>query len=267
MKQTIFKLGVVEKLEHMLRSGESLEKYYNGGWQFDQEDYLQDSVIEAVGKKPQLIVDARNINIQDTENAIKIHEYLPSLSRVQASDKRLWAYLTHVDFFDYCKKRWEFGADFDELDTPEKKESAASHYRNHWFTASSARSLRRNALARLWWPAHLTYAPWERYPGQGIPHHNDKYIYTKVLLSSQDTTLQILERSISWNPILLIAILEYLRKNPEIQGTKLRNLVRNLVININLLSGTRNLALLQFEHILAIIEDASKDYRAEEGDA
>src|SRR5690349_2112760 len=51
----------------------------------------------------------KNFNLDgdksDLENSITLYNEL-SLSESQAADRRLWMYLTHVQFWDYMRKRW-----------------------------------------------------------------------------------------------------------------------------------------------------------------
>jgi uncharacterized protein DUF6339 len=262
--QAIFKNATVERLEDELRTGNSLKDYFEGKWRTAESEVLRDSTIECTGPKPVLVTGNRNISVEDSENAIKLHKYLPTLTEVQASDKRLWAYLTHVDFKDYCLHRWEYGMDWEELLSSKKREdekaAAIRHFQSHWFTGSSARNLRRNALARLWWPAHLTYAPWKRAGNSVIPELEDPYAYTRLLFTSQDIYLQILERAPFWHPVMLIAMLEFIRRNPQLKGAELREMVREIVKNINLLSGSRKLTFMPFQEIVELIQSISRDF-------
>jgi hypothetical protein len=52
---------------------------------------------------PELINDQK----ADAENAKKIYEAFKNLSIINATDRRLWAYLTHLKYYDYVKKRWK----------------------------------------------------------------------------------------------------------------------------------------------------------------
>jgi len=45
-------------------------------------------------------------NLKDLENAIRVHKLLSQLTPLQARDPRLWARLTHVDCWQYMRKRW-----------------------------------------------------------------------------------------------------------------------------------------------------------------
>lgn len=254
--QSILKNACVEQLEDDLRTGKSLQNYFFGKWDIEKSDILNDSLITTIGQKPLLRVEKGNLSKQDVESAIMLHKYMPNLTETQASDKRLWAYLTHVEFKEYCMERWEYGADWDEVKSNnEEMATAIRHFHTHWFTGNSARRLERHALARLWWPAQLTFAPWEKHPGIGIQENQDKYIYTRQLLRTGDVLIQIIGRTPFWNPNTLFAILEYLRRHPDLQGTDLRNMIRSILIDINLLSGSRKLSFMPFESLVKLIEE------------
>ena len=107
-------------------------------------------------------------------------------------------------------------------------------------------------MARLWWAAYLTIAPWTRDPGYFKDlEQSDQYIYTRVLLSSQDIYLQILERGMGRSNRLLIAILEFLRLNTGIAQD--REQLRNLIKELNLVLSYRKLAMLDLNQILEVM--------------
>ena len=194
----------------------------------------------------------------DIDNAIKVYEFLDKLDKTQASDKRLWIYLSHVTFRKYTIGRWEIKASVDDLTyNGEAKRKAISYIAEHWFLSGNARSLRRNSVARLWWAAYLTVAPWERDPEYfGELEDDDRYKYTKVVFSTQDIAQNLLERRLGWSDKILIAVLEYLRLNPEVAQN--RESMRNLIKELNLILGYRKLATLTFSELLAVISETAE---------
>jgi hypothetical protein len=260
--QPIFKNATVERLDDELRSGESLKRYFTGSFEYDEDECIINSSVKTDDNKPILLTTNPNLSQQDFENAVKLHKYLPGLSRVQASDKRLWTYLTHVEFFNYCSERWGYAAEWHEIkDDKDEKIEAVKNYRQHWFIGTAARALERNAIARLWWGAHQTFAPWQTLSGNGVEEVSDPYIYTKELFRSQDTFVQIMGRSFFWDRLILISMLEFLRRHPEIGTNELRILLRQMVININLLLGSRKLTFMQFDEIVALFEQIAVDIK------
>ena len=120
----------------------------------------------------------------DYENSINLYESM-KLNRVQACDKRLWAYLCHGPFYNYIKNRYKpnranqiFEVNkFDEYN--EKDQGTVKNYiKRRFFTGTDNRTLRRNGVALLWWAAELTHSPWDRW--EGIEKKSkEKYHYTK----------------------------------------------------------------------------------------
>ncbi len=93
------------------------------------------------------------IGKQEVENVKKIYTAMKNLTDTQATDERLWAGLTHCDFYSFMHKRF-----ISDLDKNVIKE-VESNIKTKFFYGSDARkrSLFRNALSKLWWIGKLTY--------------------------------------------------------------------------------------------------------------
>lgn len=100
----------------------------------------------------------------DFENAVLLYESNRGIPPFIAAEEAFWAYLTHVEYFDFVKKRWKINAS-----TPKEV-----IIRRFFYSSNMG-----NALSRLWWSAHLTVDDSE----------NDKYKYTKVLLQEGNSDL------------------------------------------------------------------------------
>jgi len=251
--QPIFNRAFSEELRENLASGESIYDYLNPEFEVQPESILQ-STLSVSDDLPELSPDIS----ADVDNAIKLYEYFHNLDKTQASDKRLWIYLSHVTFREYTMGRWGLKTTAEELNiSSEAKRKAISYISERWFLSGNARSLRRHSIARLWWSAYLTAAPWLQDPAYfGSLETDDKYVYTKVLFSTQDIVQQILERRLGWSDRMLIAILEYLRQHPEVAQN--REAVRNLMKELNLILGYRKLPVLGFNKLLSIITEAAQ---------
>lgn len=253
MLQPIFNRAYSEELRENLATGESLADYLKAETDVPADGTLQSTLLVSESA-PELNTDVS----ADVDNAIKLYEYLYRLDKTQASDKRLWIYLSHVTFRDYTMGRWGLKQSADELDiSPEAKRKAINYIGERWFLSGNARSLRRHSIARLWWAAYLTVAPWQKDPEYfGSLENSDKYIYTRVLFSTQDIVQQILERRLGWSDKMLIAILEYLRQHPEVAQN--RESVRSLMKELNLVLGYRKLSVLNFEGLLGVITETAQ---------
>ncbi|WP_415895285.1 DUF6339 family protein [Neptuniibacter sp. PT34_22] len=138
--------------------------------------------------------------LNESENALKVYEYLGGLNRTQAADIRLWSTLTHTVFWNYCRKRWAINGTGSVLE--------------HWFEKKGGglAALRRNAISRLWWAAHLTVAPWEGNKEFEIFQDSDRAIYTGILLSQQQIFFDVLERSYGSSSKIRICLLDALKE-------------------------------------------------------
>ena len=96
VRQAIFKRSFVGDLYQKAKSGESLASYLQSDFNF-HEDMILLSRIHVSNEIPNLDPVAES----DADSAIKIYGFLGELNLVQASDARLWAYLSHVTFRKY----------------------------------------------------------------------------------------------------------------------------------------------------------------------
>ena len=135
----------------------------------------------------------------DLENTKILYTALKHLSPVQASDERLWAYLTHVSFWDYMASRWPAGQ------YEGKARFAEVIQERYFFMSDRPRSLVRNGIARLWWYGYTTYDA----------NREDPFELTAVLLKNLDVAQSILERAFSRNLKVVHAVLSTLLEREE----------------------------------------------------
>lgn len=252
IKQKIFKGAYVSRLRSDLKSGVALKDYF--GERFSPpEDAVMETSIKLEHGVPELkILKSGNQADADFENSMKIYEAYRHLTATQASDPRLWVYLTHCTFRKYVIKRWNIGKTYDEA--AKDPDSAKNYILSHWFSGGNDRALRRNAIARLWWAARLTVAPWEDDPEYflgAVKEGEYPYKYTKILFSTQDVFQQVLERGLGREPRILISVLEYIGNKPEITREQIRKIMKEL----NLISSIQNVAILNRNELYQIIEE------------
>ncbi len=111
-------------------------------------------------------------------------------------------------------------------------------------------TLTRNALAKLWWYAHITIDS----------KRENNYELLEILLRRQDLAVGITERSIGINKKLRVAILEYLKENPAIAANE--NQSRELIKGLNLSGGVKMLPLLEINEIKIILEKIRLSFAA-----
>jgi len=257
--QKIFKRDVAEQMRARLRSGESLKDYFEIKFQAKDKDLLP-STIMLPGKPPALKAPKKDPVSADLENAIVLHEFYKKLDETQASDPRLWIYLSHEQFRKYTMVRWGYTGEYKDLKTDSDKQKAINYFLEHWFVSGNDRDLRRHALARLWWAARLTYAPWEKDPEFfGDLKKKNPYFFTEVLLSTQDIYQQVLERGMGRSSRILISILDFLSQDKDF--AKSREKVRNLAKELNLAYGVKKLLLLDRESLKTLIEKTGNEIK------
>ena len=204
------------------------------------------------------ILDSGNQADTDLENAKKIYETF-KIDETQASDARLWVFLSHSTFRKYVMSRWKLPKTAGELSTEsEEPKSIKEFILSHWFVGGNDRSLRRHAIARLWWAAHLTVSPWEKDPVfyQGVKFKtDDSYLFTKILFSTQDVFQQVLERSLGRDSRILIPVLAYIEES----GPLTREQIRDLIKELNLALCIRNITLMNFNEIKEFISEIAKE--------
>ena len=253
IRQPIFNRSYSEELREKLSAGNDLTDYLETEVTIPESAILQ-STLEVSERTPELAIGVE----ADVDNSIKVYEFLENLDKTQASDKRLWIYLSHVTFREYTMGRWGLKTSSDDLlYNNDAKRKAITYVAERWFLSGNARSLRRHSIARLWWATYLTVAPWEKDPEYfGELENDDRYVYTRVLFFTQDIVQQILERRLGWSDKILITILEYLRLHPETAQS--REAVRNLMKELNLVLGYRKLAVLSFAELLSVITETAE---------
>jgi hypothetical protein len=192
--------------------------------------------------KTALILDVPDDdNLKDLENAIRLHKFLNQLTPLQARDPRLWTRLTHVDCWQYMRKRWpleRFGADADK-----GTRFIATRY---FISQSDSRALMRNGISRLWWTAHMSYDPQRTNP----------YELTTVLLHTLDITQQLMERNMGRSPVIVTGFLEFLMQNKEkvlVAGDQGRERVRKLAKFLNMYGGVCLLDCLTQTDIITLL--------------
>lgn len=259
--QKIFRRAGVAHLRSELRDGKALKGYFEESFRVKSKEVML-STIELRGKTPKLRAPKRDPVSADLENAIALHSYYSNLDETQASDPRLWAYLSHVEFRKYTLRRWGLGGSFKDLKGESEKIRAINQIFDHWFVSGNDRDLRRHAIARLWWAAQLTYAPWERDPEFFADlKRDDPYYFTRTLLATQDIYQQVLERAMGRSNRILISILDYLARNQDFAASRER--IRRLTKELNLLYGTKKIIGLDRDGLRRLIEGVADGVAAD----
>ena len=179
----------------------------------------------------------------DLENSITIHTALRHLSIAQATDERLWSWLTHVQFWEYMRLRWPV----ESFEKDATTSAIAINVRDrYFFSGNKDRALVHNGIARLWWYGHVSYDPSRANP----------YELTEVLLQKLDIAQSLLERRFSRSPAVTRAVLRILVEQKE-KGIDLsqREYFRTLMKHLNRLGGVAVLDMLDEEEVKEELEE------------
>jgi hypothetical protein len=143
--------------------------------------------------EPPALEMPRDGKLCDAENVRRVYQWLNDLTPVQASDPRLWVYLSHAPYADYTAARWPIDPESNVTDRIRER---------YFLEGEGLASLVRNSIARLWWFGYLT-----RDTNQADP-----FELTDVLLSLQDIQMAFLERAIGRSPRILHGALRLWKK-------------------------------------------------------
>ena len=209
-----------EFLKGIKISDEMKLDYQNHIITFDQND------IDSINK---------NYHIKyDYENALIIYKYFKKISAYEASDKRLWAYLSCYLFKDYTLNRWK---------NLQKKNVTYSTIKSRFFyDGAGLNSRERNSIARLFWGVKNT-----------IDNNNDDDIYhlTKIYFKIQDLTT-LFARNIGTYNNLLITYLKFLKENESLIDSKK---IQKINKKLNLHGGVQDLSSLSNSKIYDVLNN------------
>lgn len=220
-----FKSAYVDKIYRDLINSQNFSTYEEKNFEFDK-NFVGNTGINIEMK------DSLDASKTDIENSILLFSTLKNLTEVQASDERLWTYLSHVYFWEYMRERWP----------AEKAEEPINRIKNRYFLRNlSLRSITRNGLSRLWWYAYLTYRELD----------SDPYRYLRVLLKRQDLVVGITERALGANENIRFGLLEFLEEQQKISSNE--NASRKLITDLSLAGGVKLLPCMEKNSIKELL--------------
>lgn len=177
----------------------------------------------------------------DVDNAPLVHEYLGEMDRANACDARLWTYLAFGTYRDYMEKRW-----------PLEIDSWKGRVKDRWLLHVSSVTrgkLVRHGIARLWWVAHLTFAP----GGEDGMAGDDAYAYTKEVFKSEDRINAIFDREVGAFPSIRRKVLEHAN---DIGSSATDKYLQRVMQYLTLVNGFRDLGVLEDSDLNELIDHA-----------
>ncbi|MGY3380881.1 hypothetical protein ACVWYS_002838 [Arthrobacter sp. TE12231] len=258
-KQYVFTRAHTEELLDLVKREHKVEPYVSSNFDLTDVSRLESPIV-LHGVQPQL--DGRRED--DFRDAVRLHQYL-RLTRLQASDPRLWTYLTHVTFRQYVQSRWPSGlAQIAFGITSEERAKFARQVERRWFTDGSPRTLGRNALSRLWWATELTVSPWNDPSGrfEGL-RRDDPYHFTKLMFSNQRLLQELLDRKIGWSREVLMTMLQAL-DDEGVFDSRGKNITRTFFKETNFMMGYRRLSALPVADAVGVFRALAESLQPED---
>ncbi len=176
---------IQENLDYYAKSDSWLEAYFKSK---NMGNYCFDSSIE--------IPDFELIpgdSSTDAYNSIRLYEsFKGKINRLQATDFRLWSYLSHVSCWDYMKTRWNLEGE---------KTTWEGRINDRYFIAMRSPYM-RNGLSRLYWSAEMTYDE----------ENSNPYEYLEYVYKWQDLAVGALDRQIGRAKNIILGNLQALKE-------------------------------------------------------
>lgn len=242
--QLCLETSYLEDLKRSLDVVDINEVYGATSFSLDQKR-LKITPITLAGPAPDLVGEKGTTGpSDDAKNAILLHRWMPGMSSAQGGDPRLWTYLTHSHFWSYARSRWGI----------EGGKSQVRHILNRWFLRGGRQGLNSNAVARLWWGAHLTYAPWVVDPLYfSTIERDDEYALTRRIFSQQNMFQGLVSRRFGSSFRVRVCLLEAFERLAS-SHSNLSALSEDVEKKVNLVCSYRVLSALPFEKLMALME-------------
>jgi hypothetical protein len=238
--QKIFRTSYVAKLINTLKESNG-DDYLSDDFAYSKEGEIPN--IEIKVKQSELILPEGG-HLNDFENSKIVFGSYPFLNPVQATDPRLWTYLSHVTYWKYMKARRPIE------EQPSSKR--VDYILEHWFVRPSAESLLRNDISLLWWVSYLTYDE----------SRKDPYELTSEAFSMLDYTRHLLPGTQGRNRDFTHALLEYVIENRDLFKDYKESKVRFLMRKANNIAGYKVFPGLSKAEIKNIFENYKEETAA-----
>ncbi|WP_221568996.1 DUF6339 family protein [Alkalihalobacillus sp. TS-13] len=181
----------------------------------------------------------------DFENIKLLYGALKDMSLSIAADERVWAYMTHITYWDYMKKRWP-------IENVTDKHSKENFIKTHYFYGEKPRN--RNGLARLWWIGYVTYDE----------NLEDKFELTEFMVKNQDQDLtrMIMETAtIARNRTAVTVILKVIRNLQNSDPSfSVRSFIRDVAKYINFTGSVTLWDSLDYKEVEESVNSMSEQW-------
>ena len=171
---------------------------------------------------------------KDLENCKILIECLSDLTAADATDERLWATLCFREYAEYARARWPL----------ERAKTEVNHVQDHWFARTNRNRMRDNAVARLWWMAHIA---------KKVPNSSYEEVL-KTLFFNSDYRSSLLERNSSANAINVLVSILTISQEAFANGIEFRrDKFREFMKQVDLIGKRTSLPSLTNEDLLELL--------------
>ncbi len=239
----MFKSEFIDGLKKRLSRGDIDPRYADKGIKVDHTSVILSQTLHCpmaagiVLKNPDEGADFQ------LKNSITVFRHFKNMTITEATDARIWTYLSHVAFWPYMLK---FRPAFSQ-----PQASRANYILRHYFVIPvNSKNLLLNDIALLWWGAYLTHDP---------EHKEDPFWLTAELFSMLDYTRHLLPGSQGRNRNFALAVMQFVAQNKTIFTTFKEAKVRFIMRKCNFIAGYKLFPMLSRQEIVNVISS----YRGE----
>lgn len=237
--QRLFRSTYIESLVKDLRDRGVYHKYLKNTFDYDVSQVIEKTTVKT--DSPALLIP-KDGNMYDLENAKIIFDAYRDMNPMDATDVRMWTYLSHVTYWDYMRVRRPI-----EKQPDNKK---AEYIISHWFIDSlSPVKLLRHDIAMLWWNVYLTYDDTRKNP----------YEFTEELFTMLDYTRHLLPGIQGRNKNFVHALLEFVIESAPLFAKYKESRVRFVMRKANYLAGYKSFTALSKDDIKSIFSKYKKE--------
>ena len=224
--------NICDVLIHRLSKNDkaTLKKYCDNSFKISKEHLLFSKQIPEVDPN---ILKYNSDKLTDYYEGAKSLYQILKISPAQASDQRLWTFMTHNVFSDYMVKL-----------RPINEKTTGAYIIEHYF-CKGAKSLVYNDIALLWWLFYLT---------DDELNKNDRYHLTKEVFSMRDYTRHLFSGKQGRSKEFRNGLIEYVIENPKTFASRKAEKVRFIMVKMNSISGSSLLSCYTKNEIKNLIK-------------
>lgn len=219
--QPVFKRSYIEHLRTHIRPSD----YMGDHFEYDRSQVVR---LYGISQPEDLLQELDPSPDGDYKSAIAIYEAYKGITPLFAQQDDLWVYLTHVDLFEYVKKKWP------DIEIGGKGENSINYITDHWFR--NRFQFFRTSIAGLWWNIYLTKDN----------ERNNPYELSEFLFKNQEfRTSSFGELPLIRHKEAMIGILEFLKEHEYLFKDGFNARARYIRRLFYVIGGYKNLSYMQ----------------------